>query len=395
MTIPQTNFNPPFNITRASHLVFTARDLAASRDFYVEVLGLIVSDEDANTIWLRGVEERCHHSLTLKHTTGTPLCERIGFRVFTDEDLDRAKAHFDRIGIASTFVEVPFQGRTLHFNDPAGTPVELVATMKTEPRMHTKIHMHRGAGALRMDHYQVLVPDVLAAAKFYMDLGFRISDYLYVEAADRVVGTFLHRKDNPWDIVLLTRSGPRFHHGGYVVEQVEDIIRACDVAGNLGFSDRIEHGPGRHGHDHSYYLYVRDPDGHRTELLLPGIQIIDIDDEPVRCIVKPNANSNLWGLPAPRSWVEEATNFAGVEVRRPPVEGEPMTAEKYLPRASQTRWRRRSHFGEIESHRAAHSDGTQVDCCRLGQVNQYCGGRDTDSLILARYGVTTNKNRGL
>jgi catechol 2,3-dioxygenase len=115
-----------------------------------------------------------------------------------------------------------------------------------------------------------------------------------------------------------------------VVEAVEDIIRACDVAGNLGFGDRIEHGPGRHGHQHSYYLYVRDPDGHRTELLLPGIQIIDIDDEPVRCVVSPKSNSNLWGLPAPRSWVEEATNFSGVEVRRPPVEGEPMTAEKYL-----------------------------------------------------------------
>jgi catechol 2,3-dioxygenase len=60
VTIPQTNFNPPFNVTRASHLVFTARDLAASRDFYVEVMGLIVSDEQADTIWLRGVEERCH-----------------------------------------------------------------------------------------------------------------------------------------------------------------------------------------------------------------------------------------------------------------------------------------------------------------------------------------------
>ena len=142
-----------------------------------------------------------------------------------------------------------------------------------------------------MDHYQVLVPDVLATAKFYMDLGFRISDYLYVEAAQRVVGTFLHRKDNPWDIVLLTRSGPRFHHGGYVVEAFEDIVRACDVAGNLGFADRIEHGPGRHGHQHSYYLYVRDPDGHRTELLLPGIQIIDIDDEPMMCPV--NAQREL------------------------------------------------------------------------------------------------------
>jgi catechol 2,3-dioxygenase len=75
---------------------------------------------------------------------------------------------------------------------------------------------------------------------------------------------------------------------------------------------------------------VRDPDGHRTELLLPGIQVIDIDDEPVRCPVQANANSIVWGLPAPRSWVEEATNFAGVEIARPPVEGEPMTAETYL-----------------------------------------------------------------
>ena len=180
MKLPNTNFNPPFNITRASHLIFTARDLGRSREFYTEVLGLIVSDADANTLWLRGVEEIGHHSLTIKRAKGQPVCERLGMRVFTDEDLDKAKAHFDRAGVKSAFVEVPYQGRTLHFNDPAGTPIELVATMERRPRMYTKIHQHKGAGALRMDHYQVLVPDVLANARFYMDLGFRISDYLYV-----------------------------------------------------------------------------------------------------------------------------------------------------------------------------------------------------------------------
>src|SRR6478609_518509 len=82
MVIPQTNFNPPFNITRASHLVLTAQDLPASRVFYTEVIGLIISDEDANTIWLRGVEERGHHSLTLKKTHSEPRCECIGMHVF-------------------------------------------------------------------------------------------------------------------------------------------------------------------------------------------------------------------------------------------------------------------------------------------------------------------------
>jgi catechol 2,3-dioxygenase len=337
MAIPQTNFNPPFNITRASHLVLTARDLPASRAFYTEVIGLIVSDEDANTIWLRGVEERGHHSLTLKRTSGEPACEHIGMHVFDEEDLDKAKSHFDRAGVPAKFVEVPHQGRTLHFSDVMGTPVELIATMPTQPRQHVAVHTHKGARALRMDHYQVLVPDPMAAAKFYTDIGFRISDYLVIEGTDHTIGVFLYRTDNPWDIVFLHRSGPQFHHCGYVVESLYDLIRGLDTAGNVGFAECIEHGPGRHGHGHAYYTYVRDPDGHRTELLLPAVQIVDRYDEPVACLLGPNTIGNRWGFPPPRSWFEEAAPFAGAKIVSPPFEGDPLTLEKYLGQKS---WRR-------------------------------------------------------
>src|SRR6476646_6462472 len=134
--IPQTNFNPPFNITRASHLTLTAQDLGASRAFYTEVIGLLVADEDANTLWLRGVEERQHHSLTLKKTSAEPACEAIGMHVFDEEDLDKAKAHFDKIGVVAKFIEVPHQGRTLRYSDNMGTVVDLVATMRQQPRNH-------------------------------------------------------------------------------------------------------------------------------------------------------------------------------------------------------------------------------------------------------------------
>jgi len=326
---PPTNYAPPFNITRASHLVFTARDLKASRAFYTEVVGLVVSDEDDNTIWMHGVEERCHHSLTLKKTKSEAVCERVGFRVFTDEDLTKAKAHFDANGIESRFVDVPYQGRTLHVDGAAGTPLELVATQPTHLRTQTKTNTHKGAAALRMDHYQVLVPDVNAAAKFYLDLGFRTSDY-YVANNEKVVGIFMYRKNNPHDMVFLQRSGPRFHHYGYMVQEMHHVVRALDIAGNLGFGDSLEHGPGRHGGGHSYYVYLRDPDGHRVELLLPATQIIDIDDEPMRYDVRPGRNSNLWGLPPPRTWFEETTAFAGAKITRPAVEGEPFSLEKYL-----------------------------------------------------------------
>ena len=326
MTLPQTNFTPPFNITRASHLVLTSRDLAKARDFYTEVIGLKVTDETPTSIHLRGVEERGHHSLTLKATKGEASCERVGFRVFTEEDLDTAKGHFDSQGISAKFVNVPFQGRTLHVSDPMGTPLELCARMKTLPREHTRTHEHKGAGVLRLDHHQVLVPDVAAAAGFYASLGFRLSDYY--TAGDRLIGAFLYRKDNPHDLVLFQRSGPRFHHAAYVVPDVANVMRALEAAGQLGFNGNIEHGPGHHGQGHSFYVYLRDPDGHRIELTLPAVQMIDIDEEPVRHDV--NAGANLWGPPPPRTWFEEASPLVGATVTAPPVEGDPFTLEKYL-----------------------------------------------------------------
>src|SRR5580658_3399820 len=66
VTLPRPNYHPPFNITRASHSVLQVKDLAKSRAFYVDLIGLIVSDEDKDTIYLRGVAEVCHHSLVLK-----------------------------------------------------------------------------------------------------------------------------------------------------------------------------------------------------------------------------------------------------------------------------------------------------------------------------------------
>ncbi len=76
--------------------------------------------------------------------------------------------------------------------------------------------------------------------------------------------------------------------------------------------------------------YLRDPGGHRVELLLPATQIIDIDDEPMRYNGRRAETPNLWGLPPPRTWFEETTPLASARVVKPAVEGEPFSLEKYL-----------------------------------------------------------------
>ncbi len=155
MSIPKPVYNPPFNITRASHSVLTVKDLAASRRFYVDLIGFIVSDEDKDTLYLRGVAEACHHSLVLKRASGEPQAERVGMRVFSEEDLERAKAFFDRAGLPARWIEVPHQGRTLHVSDPSGAPIEFCATMDVKPRLVVAFEHHHGAVPQRIDHFQL------------------------------------------------------------------------------------------------------------------------------------------------------------------------------------------------------------------------------------------------
>ena len=42
--LPAPVYKPAFNVTRASHVVHRVRDLAASRTFYADLIGLVVSD---------------------------------------------------------------------------------------------------------------------------------------------------------------------------------------------------------------------------------------------------------------------------------------------------------------------------------------------------------------
>ncbi|AIC30709.1 3,4-dihydroxyphenylacetate 2,3-dioxygenase protein (plasmid) [Rhizobium etli bv. mimosae str. IE4771] len=329
MKFPDTNYNPPFNITRASHLTLTVKDLGRSKEFYTEVFGLVVSDEDSETIFLRGVEEVAHHSLVLHKTVDAPRCQSIGMRVQFDEDLDRAKAHFDGEGIRSEWIEVPFQARTLRFHDCAGTPVDLVARMETRQRLLGQSRLHKGGAVLRLDHYQLHTPDPHEASIYYSNLGFRCSDYNVGGTPERITGAFMSRKDNPHDIVYIRGRGPALHHFAYAIMESSHIFRACDAAAQLGFGQTVERGPQRHGLDHMLYVYFRDPDGHRAEIFIMPIQLIDLEEPPhewgtIGTLEQP------WGRPAPRSWFFETTPFENVELSPRLEEWEPMTLEKSL-----------------------------------------------------------------
>src|SRR5882757_2133564 len=110
MSIPSVSTSPPFNITRASHVRYFVKDLVESLRFYTEVLGFVVSDQDAEVAYLRGIEEACHHSVVLMRTDGEPAAECVGMRVGSEEDLHRAREYFLAVGGTAEFVDRPYQG---------------------------------------------------------------------------------------------------------------------------------------------------------------------------------------------------------------------------------------------------------------------------------------------
>src|SRR6266436_5137291 len=109
MPVPTHIFDPPFNIIRCSHAVLDVTDLNASREFYENTIGLHVEDRDDSAVYLRGSEEHQHHSLVLRKAQAA-ACNRLGFKVGNDGDLDKAAAFFSDSDVHYTFAEQPFQG---------------------------------------------------------------------------------------------------------------------------------------------------------------------------------------------------------------------------------------------------------------------------------------------
>jgi catechol 2,3-dioxygenase len=325
MPIRPTVAQPPFNVIRASHIIYGVTDLARSRAYWVDALGFVATEQTADALYLRGLEERSHHCVVLRQTDA-PVAQRLGFRVASEDDLDRAAHWFAARGLSAHFVGAPFQGRTLHATDPLGMPLEFVASMDQCGRLLQNYGEYRGSRPQRIDHINCFTPAVQASHDFYSALGFRTSEYTATEDTDELWAVWMHRKGNTHDLAFTNGRGPRLHHIGIWVSQIIDIIHACDVLSTTGWLHSLERGPARHGISNAFFLYLRDPDGHRIELFNSDYLTVDPDFVPIRWDLKDPRRQTLWGAPAPKSWFEEGSVFADLAVSAPLLAAQPIVA---------------------------------------------------------------------
>ncbi|MEL5991792.1 3,4-dihydroxyphenylacetate 2,3-dioxygenase [Microbacterium phosphatis] len=327
--LPTTNPAPPFAITRASHVALAVTDLERSRDFYRDTIGLVVTEENDDAIYLRGLEESAHHSLVLERAAEAKAL-RIGLRVRSDEDILKAERYFAAAGIEHQRVEKDHQGSTLQFRDAVGTHLELTASMEQVPRKMQQFDEFVAGAPQRLDHFQAVTYDVQAATDFWAGLGMRMSEYTAKDGTDELWGTWLEVKGNTHDLVFTNGRGPRLHHFAYTVPDGLALLHAADVAGARGFGQEIDRGPGRHGISNALFLYLRDPDQHRIELFTTHYQFIDLEEQPIRWDVSDPRRAQLWGMPASNRWFFEASEFPGEPLNEPLLKANPQTLEAYL-----------------------------------------------------------------
>ena len=325
MPLPDPVLYPPFNIVRISHIDLVVTDLGAAKAFYVDTLGLLVTEETSDTLYLRALEERGHHCVVLK-LGKAPRVGALSFKLYSDDDLDKAHDYFTGQGLPAGWVERPFQGRTLRTVDPQGIPLEFYFNMDRLQPVHQQYSLYRGVKPLRIDHFNVFSTNVDTSVAFYNNIGFRTTEYTEDQESKKLWAAWMHRKGGVHDIAFTNGRGPRLHHLAFWVPNPLNIIDLLDQMSTTGYLENIERGPGRHGISNAFFLYIRDPDGIRTEIYCSDYQTVDPDHEPIKWDLTDPQRQTLWGAPAPQSWFEEGCEFEGVEVAEPELKAQPIVA---------------------------------------------------------------------
>jgi catechol 2,3-dioxygenase len=317
----------PPDIVRAAYAELVVTDLEKARWFWVYLLGFVITEETDDALYLRGYDELTHHNLILREGP-SPAASRLAYRVRTPADLDLAEAFYAGLGQRTERVPAgatPGVGESVRAEDPLGFTVEYFCSAAHAQRLQQRYDLRRGAEVARLDHFNIVVPDVRAAYDYYRSLGFGLSET--IEDGDTLYAAWMFRKQTVHDVAFTGGEGPRLHHLGFFAHESHQVLRICDILGSLQEEAHIERGPGRHGVSNAFYVYLRDLDGHRVEIYTSDYFTGDPDHPVLRWSVRDPRRRDFWGHPVIPSWYTEATPVLDLDGHPRPLLPEQQTAE--------------------------------------------------------------------
>lgn len=264
--------------------------VAESTDFYAESWGLSVVDRDRDEAWLRGTGEN-HHVLQLTHADRNGL-GRISFAVRTKAEVDDAARRLHVHGVPMLLEPQHLAqaggGYGLHFVDPEGRVIELVADMEAvKPLDRDK------AVPIGITHVVLNTVDIDRAVTFYTQvLGMRVSDWSEHQMA------FLRCNTDHHSIAFNQAQWTSLNHVAYEMASVDHFMRGIGSLKQQGVTPLW--GPGRHGPGNNTFSYFADPAGLVCEYTSDVAQVVE-DQWLCKVWRRVPELSDLWGTAGPPS----------------------------------------------------------------------------------------------
>jgi catechol 2,3-dioxygenase len=311
------------SIAHLGHVEIGVTNLEKSLWFFTEVMGLYVSDQEDDRVYLRAWQDFDHHTLILKQSE-TSGVKQVGWRVSSEKALEAFEKQFKDMGIDHKLIkagEKKAQGDSIQFKSPAGLPVELYwekeLYVNTNPAIASKLPSHpskytgKGVAPRRFDHVNFMVDDVEKEQQWWSDL-LGIHHRYYVQNQDDVrIGSWLSRTNIAHEIALMrnaNQDGALFHHLAYYLDSPDELIRAANLMAENDI--KIEWGPGKHGTSGAQFIYVIEPSGNRVEIWTGGFLIFAPDWEPIEWSPEVGLlGLDLWGSIAPESYFKYGTKL--------------------------------------------------------------------------------------
>ncbi len=294
------------DLARIGHAELLTPRPEESLRFFVDVLGLEVEAQEAQSVYLRGWGDYLRYSLKLTESADARL-GHVALRAWSPEALERRVAAIEASGLGLGWVDGDVgHGPAYRFSDPDGhvfeafyeaeryeAPAHLRPSWKNQPQRYVA----RGAAVKRLDHVNLLAADVRANRVFAQELlGYRL--YERVELDDGTeAGAWLSLSIAAHELIYVADArgaSGRLHHLAFWVDTREECLRAADL-----FVDNdvpIEAAPSKHAIAQGFFLYAFEPGGNRIEVTTGGYFVYDPDFEPIVWTQEERARGQYWGV---------------------------------------------------------------------------------------------------
>jgi 2,3-dihydroxy-p-cumate/2,3-dihydroxybenzoate 3,4-dioxygenase len=284
---------PPFRYRRMGYVAMQVTDLARTTSFATDVFGLdpVGKTSDGGAFFRSGTK---HHDVLLTEGDG-PAFVRAAYELESDEQLDQAFHHYNKLGWAPAWLENDRAKelaveRAFRVHEPMyGIEFEYFSQMTyiTEP-VKCRLTSFKEFG-----HFGMFIPNVKAMTEMMVkDMGFAMSDYI-----EGWRGVLLRARPNPNHHSFAPLGSPTgklgFHHLAFMVNSIDDIgtlfnrIKRYDV--------KIQFGIGRHTTSGSIHLYIYDPDHIIWEYTLGMEQFPELNPREPRRMSGNGPDLDLWG----------------------------------------------------------------------------------------------------